>query len=255
MKHVFAVETVQQLAEYQHFVETIQPRLDTYMKCLRGNYSVTDLPRVILWTDYETATKGISDIPVPAYTNDYRTVMTPDLDMWRKIYLAQLDGCDWADEEMPIVERVRDYYRDELNENHILQILGHELAHHSDYFPDDEERDTGIWFEEGMVEYISRRFFLTKAEFAQEAMINALLVQLLQKRYGARPLDDFGQATYSEDYGGIFFAYWRSFLAVKQLVDTHGGDVHAVFAQYHTWYRTECTETFEQWLVERKLLT
>lgn len=117
MKQIFAVQTEADFQKYLTFVHKIQSRLDDYLAFLKSNYQVIDLPRCILWTDCDTATRLISDIPVPAYTNDYRTVFCPDLEVWKKIYLHQLDAED--DEE------IRRYYEGSLTKNHILQILGH----------------------------------------------------------------------------------------------------------------------------------
>lgn len=224
MEHIFAVRDAAQLRRYQEFVSRIQPRLDRYIDYLRENYSLGELPRAILWTDRETATKLLSDIPVPAYTNDYRVVVTPDFDVWRDIYLRQLDGL----EENSAVREIRSYYSHCLTQNHVLQILGHELAHHINLF-EDSDYESGIWFEEGMAEFISRQYFLTEEQFAQEAEINLQLVQLHMSRYGNHSLEEFGKETYQGDYASIFFEYWRSFLAVSELVADCGGDIRAVF--------------------------
>lgn len=151
-------------------------------------------------------------------------VFTPDLDVWRKIYLNQLGGLC----ESPQVQEIRDYYTDLLTVNHVLQILGHEFAHHIDLF-EEGEYERGIWFEEGMAEYISRHYFLTGEEFRREEKINRLLVQILTPRYGNHSLEDFGRETYAGDYASIFFEYWRSFLAVAELAEACGGDIHSIF--------------------------
>lgn len=224
MEHVFAVRDGAQLRRYQEFAARIEPRLDQYIRYLKQEFGVAELPRAILWTDRETATKLLSDIPVPAYTNDYRVVFTPDLDVWQDIYLCQLDEL----EERAEVREIQNYYGQCLTENHVLQILGHELAHHINLF-EDGDYESGIWFEEGMAEYISRRYFLTEEEYEHEVRINCQLVQLLKTRYGNHSLEEFGKETYLGDYASIFFEYWRSFLAVSELVAACGGDIHAVF--------------------------
>ena len=124
---------------------------------LKEKYRTVDLPRCIVWTDYETATNSISDLTIPAYTNDYRTVMVPDIDVWKKLYLRQLESYKENDK----TAKVRAYYEMLTNRN-ILQIIGHEMAHHSDLFLDDAYEEA-MWFEEGMVEYISRKYFLSEA--------------------------------------------------------------------------------------------
>lgn len=241
MEHIYAVETKEELEAYQRFVSQIRASLDGYISYLREEFQVVDLPGVILWTSRKIATQRISDIPVPAYTNSHRIVITPDLASWRDIYLSQTDGlCE--DAAAPI----RRYYNQCLNRRHILQILGHELAHHSERFLDEVyDSGKGIWFEEGMVEYISRRYFLTEEEFCQEAEINRQIVALHVKN--APGLDAFGQSTYENDYAGIFLAYWQSFLAVSRIMEMHNNDVHKVFALYHRWYESGSSLSLAEW--------
>lgn len=240
-RNIFAVQSAEELTAYQSYLQIIRPKLEKYLSHLKDTYSVHSLPRSVVWTNAETATHLISDIPVPAYTNEYRTVFCPDPDTWRGIYLRQLD-------EVPNDEVCR-YYENRLSENHILQILGHEFVHHSDLFPDgfDTEYDSGIWFEEGMCEYISRKFFLTDKEFEDEAHINTLLVEMFRERYGNHSLEDFGAATYAGDYASIFYEYWRSFLAVKEIVERFDGDVPAVFREYQRWYQNHDEKTLSEW--------
>lgn len=242
MKHLYAVETKEELQKYQEFVHEIEPRLREYIDFLKKEYEVIELPRAIVWASEEIATKIISDIPVPAYTNEFRVVMAPELETWSAIYLKQLDGLEEKKE-------IQDYYTNSLSQNHVMQILGHELAHHSELFLEDFESyfSDGIWFEEGMVEYISRRYFLSEEEFHAEAKVNQQLVDLLKERYGKHSLEQFGEATYEGDYASIFFEYWRSFLAVKQIVEDYNGDVRAVFESYHKWADNNNGQTLVEW--------
>lgn len=241
MKYAYAVQDEKELREYQEFAESIRPRLDEYIDYLQREFSAAELPRSILWTSAEIATNLISDIPIPAYTNQYRIVMTPSLKIWQEIYLKQLIG----------LENVKDiavYYREQLGTNHILQILGHELAHHSQFFLDDfDETSKGIWFEEGMAEYISRHFFLTQEEFDSQLAINKKLVESLMNRFGNHSIEEFGKETYTEDYASIFFEYWRSFLAVNRIVNSHSGSVKAVFESYHAWDQCGSDKTLSEW--------
>ncbi|MEQ9809629.1 hypothetical protein [Streptococcus jiangjianxini] len=49
----------------------------------------------------------------------------------------------------------------------------------SELFEDDfDDYDSFIWFEEGMVAYISRKYFLTSEECEAEKQVNRYLVDL-----------------------------------------------------------------------------
>lgn len=247
MRYLYAVETEAELRDYQAFAARVQPRLDACLRFFREEYAVKELPRAVVWTGREAATELLSGISVPAYTNEYRVILCPTLSVWRGIYLRQLDGLTG-----PAAAEVRAFYESAVNENRILSILGHELAHHSEWFLDDFEgrQESGVWFEEGMAEYIGRRYFLTAEEFDREAHINRLLVELLEPRYGGHSLEDFGAKTYEGDYASIFFEYWRSFLAVESLV-LRFGDLPAVFRSYWEWDAKGREQTLEDWFFLR----
>ncbi len=241
MKHIFAVQNQAELLAYQSFLEKHRAELWQYLTFLKDPYCVVQLPRSVVWADQETATYLISDLPIPAYTNEFRTVFCPEIEVWKRIYLSQL--------ELLPNSQIREYYETELTVNHILQILGHEFVHHSELFLDgfEEALESGIWFEEGMCEYISRAYFLTESQFQREAQINAMLVELFRDRYGSSSLEQFGAGTYQGDYAGIFFQYWRSFLAVQEIVERFGGDIAAVFRSYHQWDRLGRKNALTEW--------
>lgn len=246
MKHIYEVETQEELLKYYNIVSEVKSKIDEYILYLKDEFKVIDLPRAIVWTNLEIATNMISDIPIPAYTNDYRVVFTPDIDTWKTIYLKQLDQINDNEET---VNEIKNYYSNHLSKNHVLQILGHELAHHSELFTEDFNNDLsdGIWFEEGMVEYISRSYFLTKEEFELESYYNQQLVNLLKDKYGNHSLEEFGSSTYQGDYASIFFEYWRSFLAIKQIIESYNNDIHAVFDSYHKWNEANNGKTLLEW--------
>ena len=246
MEHYFLVQDADALQRYHSFAAECKPAIEQFARYLHENCAVQSLPRAIIWTDAKTATTRISDIPVPAYTNEYRTIFCPDPDAWKAIYLAQLD--DYK-ELPPVLEKpIRECY-EALTRQNVLQILGHELVHHSEWFEDDfdDERKVGIWFEEGMAEYISRRYFLDEAAYRQLYAANSALVSLYDTKFGLPDLEAFGAETYRGGYSGLFCAYWRSFLAVHTLVEQYSGSVSAVFDAYHAWLRSGRSQSLSAW--------
>ncbi len=244
MKFIFAAENAEELLRYQRMTNGWAEKISAYTAFLKERYEVRELPRCVVFASLETATALVSDIPIPAYTNDCRIMMCPELAVWRALYQKQIEHLDAS---LPSVQTIRAHY-DALTPDHLLQILGHELAHHSALFADDfeTERDDGIWFEEGMVEYISMKYFLSDADFEEQKRISALLVELLFERYGSEPLSSFGKATYQGELNGVWFDYHRSFLAVDRLVSALGS-VGAVFENYFRWQKESPETALDVW--------
>ncbi len=220
MEFVFAVQNEEELRRYRQFAERYQPVVESYIQEIKSRFDVKDLPCCIVLASRRIATELISDVPIPAYTNDRRIVFTPETEIWRDLYLRQLE--DYEENEQ--VREIRHYYK-KMNDHHLLQILGHELAHHSDYFSDEAYENGGAWFEEGMVEYISRKLLWTDELFAEEEKINRMLVRLYENTYPERPIASFGD---SLKYATIYYDYWRAFLKVSKMVDERHGDIKAV---------------------------
>lgn len=238
MEFIYAVRSCDELQQYKAFSDHIRQPLEDFLSFAGKTYAVSELPKAIVLTGEEIATKLISDIPLPGYTNEHRTVFCPDIPVWQAIYLRQL-------EEMEDAE-IRNYYESALTERHILQILGHEFIHHSNLFI-DEAYGKARWFEEGMCEYISRTYFLTENDFREEARINQLLVKRFESVHGIQSLETFCADTYSKKYAHIFYFYWKSFLAVNALVNRFQGDVTAVFREYRRWFSESPYTPLSQW--------
>lgn len=238
MEHIIAVKSEGEFRHYHKISQEIQSVLEPFLKLLKTEYAAADLPNSIVWTSLEIATQSISSIPLPGYTNEFRTVFCPDLAAWRNLYLKQLKNAE--------IPEVRRYYETRLTENHILQILGHEFVHHSGLFI-DEAYEKARWFEEGMCEYISRTFFLSEDQFLEEAHINAILVNHFQARNEEQPLEEFTAATYANSIAAILYEYWRSFLTVHQIIDRFQGDIHAVFRSYREWYQQASAQPLSEW--------
>ncbi|GKW47439.1 hypothetical protein [Planococcus sp. NCCP-2050] len=230
MKTIYSFKSVKAYEKYQGITESFNKRLLDYQKVMEKDFALTELPKAFVWTSAELATTVFSEVPIPAFTNKDVIYMSPDLAEWRQLFLKQLDGKD-----LPHIEQFYANY----SENQLFTIAAHELTHHSDLFEDEfhVERDDSIWFEEGMCQYLPRKFVLSPAEFDEITAIESELVKVFTEDYGGRSLDDFGSASYLGSLSSIMFDYWRSFLAVKELIEGHfNNDIQTVFKQYRQWH-------------------
>ncbi len=243
MKYMYSVANIYELNLYQDFVKRNKSKIEEYLLYLTECFDVQDMPEFIVLSNFEMATKVHKEIDLPAYTNDVRMVYTPDLEVWKGIYLKQFE----VYHDASIADKGKRYYH-QMNEHHILQILAHELAHQSELFLDDfDDENTGsIWFEEGMVEYISRKYFLTAEEFQKEKEFNEYLVDLFENKFGSKSIENFDYGTYDENITVIFYNYWRSFLAIHHLVEKFKS-VEDVFASYHQWDHLGRKVTLAEW--------
>ena len=249
MENLYLVKDENQLVAFRDFVAKNAAKLQDYLAFLKDEFAVYDLPQAIIWSDFDSATQIIREIPVPAYTNDKRMVMTPELTVWKDLYLLQLENYETSHQ----TRAIESHYKS-LSGNSLLQIVGHELAHWSEHFLDDfDGYGAYIWFEEGMAEYISRKYFFTDEEFRAEKAYNQSLVKLFQKKHGWHSLNDFGTSTYQGNYASIFYEYWRSFLTVDRLVENLGS-VQAVFNSYHHWENTDKTLPLLDWFIQQKII-
>lgn len=240
MKNIYAFESKIEFETYEERIERFTQKLSDYRKVLEDNYQLLDPPKAVIWTSGELAMETFSTKPIPAYTNKDLITITPDLACWKRLFLSQLEG-----KELP---EIHHFYQN-LSENHILQILGHELTHHLDLFLDDfdDEGTAGIWFEEGMVEYLSRHFLLTQEEFKKITEIETALVAIFKNEHGTHSLEHFGEQTYAGSISSIFYEYWRSFLTVTSLVEQHNNDPLLVFKSYHEWDSQGRTVSLTKW--------
>ena len=230
MKQIYAFERVEEYEKYQNIIQQFSERLKEYQEVLKNEYDLTELPKGILWTTEELATTIFSDIPIPAYTNKDLIYMSPNLESWRKLLVRQLDG-----KELPNIQRFYENY----SVDHLFIILAHELTHHSNLFLDEfeDEREDSIWFEEGMCFYLPRKILLNEKEFNEITNVETKLVDVFKDEYGKHSLEDFGASSYQGKLSSIMFDYWRSFLAVKFLVEERAdSDVKQVFKEYLKWH-------------------
>ncbi|MFC4620484.1 hypothetical protein ACFO4N_17450 [Camelliibacillus cellulosilyticus] len=243
MKQIYAFENKDDYEKYQDIIKRFTEKLNEYQLVLENEFALLDPPRAIVWTTKELATTIFSDVPIPAFTNKDIIYISPDLSSWKKLFIEQLEG-----HSNPKIEE----FYENMSENHLFTIVGHELTHHSDLFMDefDDEREDSIWFEEGMCDYLSRKIILDNKEFNEITNVELELVDIFKSKYGSHSLDKFGSSTYQGSLTSIMFDYWRSYLAIKFLVEQrYNNDIHQVFTDYHNWdkegRRKPLTEHFQ----------
>ncbi|MFQ3544597.1 hypothetical protein Q7A53_10940 [Halobacillus rhizosphaerae] len=229
MKHIFAFENKSDYEQFDGIIVNFRKKLSNYQKILEEQYALKEAPKAIVWTSEELATNIFSNLPIPAFTNENIIYFSPDLSAWRRLFIQQLEG-----RKAPEIRR----YYEHLSENQLVTILGHELTHHSDLFVDefDEERVDSIWFEEGMCDYLARKYILSETEFMEIVNAEAQMIVLFKDKYGHHSLDEFGGESYQGSLTSIMYNYWRSFQAVKYLVeDKADHDIDHIFKEYQSW--------------------
>jgi hypothetical protein len=237
VKQIYAFEKKEEYEKYQVIIQDFTKKMKEYQVILEREYALVDPPKGVVWTSEELATSVFSEIPIPAYTNKDLIYMTPDIEAWQDIFKKQLDG-----KVLPHVQKFYEHH----TEKEMLIILAHELTHHSDLFLDDfdEERNDGIWFEEGMCFYLPRKILLNEKEFNEVTNVETELVETFKDQYGNHSLEEFGSSSYQGSLSEIMFDYWRSYLTVKFLVEEWAEhDVQSVFDAYHQWDRMGRRET------------
>ena len=237
IKQIFAFETKADYARYEADIKYLVERFQQYEVFLKENFKLIHMPKSIVWTSSELATTVFSSFPVPAFTNHQAIIMTPSVEEWRAFYLSQLDN-EVLPEEANI-EELKQYF-ESITIDDVFCILAHELTHHIELFPDEfaDKRTDGIWFEEGMCEYLSQRFTLTQDWYDKLRAIDNKMIALFKPTYGQFPIDQFGRGSYEHNsLAAIMLNYWRSAAAIHHLVEErYAGDVNHVFDLYHEWH-------------------
>lgn len=241
MRQIFAYESSTDLEKYQSDADHLFKKLTGYKEILSQEYRLEDPPKGVIWTSKSIATEVFSNVPIPAYTSRDVIFITPDVSEWRSVMLSQLDGK--KDDE------IESHYN-KFDETSVLIILAHELTHHIELFPDDfGDNVSGIWFEEGMCEYLPRKILLSESQFIQEVQIHEKLAELFKKEYGSVTLEDFGLESYSGSMSAVMYNYWQSFLAVHHIVEEkYQGNIKKVFDVYNEWSRDACGRTFSEYI-------
>ncbi|TQR21692.1 hypothetical protein [Psychrobacillus vulpis] len=229
MKSILAFESSQEAVSYEMITKEMMEKLKGYQQVLEKHFQLTTLPKGVIWTNAELAMTTFSNIPIPAFTREDFIYMSPQVEVWQNLMVAQLEDKEMVD--------IRTFYQN-FNSEHLFIVLAHELTHHIDLFVDEfeDDRHDSIWFEEGMCFYLPRKYCLSEGTFQEITGIEQLLVESFTEAYGSHNLDDFGYASYQGSLSSIMFDYWRSYLKVKSLVEFADGDVEQVFNWYKKWH-------------------
>ncbi len=234
IKQIFAFETKVEYERYEYDIRQLMEKFKQYEMFLKDNFQLIHIPKSIVWTSSELATTVFSNIPVPAFTKQHTIYMTPSVEEWRAFYLSQLENEVLS--EGANIEEIQQYFGS-ITIDHVFCILAHELTHHIELFPDefDDDRTDGIWFEEGMCEYLSQKYTLTQEQFEELRANDNKMIAIFKPQYGQLPIEQFGVGSYKHhSLAAIMLNYWRSAAAIQYLVeDRFHGDVKAVFEKFH----------------------
>ena len=237
IKQIFAFETKEEYDQYANDIKQLMIRFQQYETFLKENFQLIHMPKSIVWTSSELATTFFSNYPVPAFTNQHTIYMTPSVEEWRAFYLGQLENEVLPDDAN--IEEIKQYFGS-ITIDDVFCILAHELTHHIELFPDefDEDRTDGIWFEEGMCEYLSQKFTLTQERYDELRAVDNRMIALFKPKYGQFSIDQFGVASYEHNsLAAIMLNYWRSAAAIHHLAEERfKGDVKEVFDKFHEWH-------------------
>lgn len=232
MKYAVSVTETAQAKSIETAGKSLLDHLSEYAKSLE-KVTTFEYPRGVVFHDLQSATELYSTIPIPAYTSRDLIHIDPRVETWKAIFLSTATHSTAVE------------YYNNLDTTDVAAIIAHELTHHSEFFHDDFEGDReNMWFEEGMCEYLSKKFMLSEAKFQAIQQAEDQLIDDYKKTYGEYTLDQFGESGYrgsqSEAFSAAFYDYWRSSKTVTRLVQEHFcGDVQALIACYEKWEQNE----------------
>lgn len=229
LMQVYAFEESEIANEYKGTIEEILNRLENYVGMLEKEYKLIDYPKAIVWTTSKLATNVFSTVPIPAYTNERFICITPEINTWKKIY---------GDINKQLPSKSAFEYYQNISIDFLVAMVGHEFTHHLDLFLDDfeDERYNGIWFEEGMCHYLSRRHLLNNDDFQRISEIEWEYIMYYKDIFGKTSIEEFGSKSYDNSMDRIMYEYCRSFHTVKNLVENLGqGNPKRIFELYKKW--------------------
>ncbi|MFB4212349.1 hypothetical protein ACE1TH_10625 [Shouchella sp. JSM 1781072] len=231
MRHIIATETADQWKKQMKMKEQLEDEFNLFCEKVNDAFFIVEKPNTIIWTPAKHVMNTFSTVPVPAFTRENQIYLTGDLSEWSSYFLQLLTK--------PPQTNVKQYF-ERFNRKSLLTIVGHEWMHHSNLFVDDfdDGREDEIWFEEGMCDYIARKCLLTEAEFEEVVDVEQTLVHQYAEEFPFFTIDQFGQTTYAESTTKVMYAYWKSFLAIKDILES-GNYLHIldVFNRYQDWHK------------------
>ncbi|MFD1018616.1 hypothetical protein [Thalassobacillus hwangdonensis] len=237
MKYAVSVMDTDSTKKIEASGKQILKKLQIYARHL-NKLTEYELPRGIVFHDLQSATELYSTIPLPAYTSRNLIHITPLVDTWKEIYLSSASDSQAAS----------DYFH-ALDLDDVAAIAAHELTHHADFFHSEfetweEEDEEDMWFEEGMCEYLPRKFMFSEEKLDKILSVEADLIERFKSEFGMYPLSSFGKAGYrggnSQGYATAFYDYWRSCITVMRLIEEYcDGEVEQLIAHYRDWVEGE----------------
>lgn len=224
-------------------IEFYKTNIEKLIDYLQREYQLNDYPKLLIWTSFDDATRLLSDVQYPAYTNDKYIVFSADLDKWKFLLMDNVKHLE---------NKTINHYFNKLDENYLLCVLGHEITHHLDLFVLEWDNNTQIWFEEGMCHYLPRKKFLSKKAFDEIYRIEKMIVEKNEIIKEMPSINLFTPSSYdSFDNATIEYFYALSFVMIADLVEKKNLDIFELFKLYESWslnYRS--TMHFDKYLMD-----
>ncbi len=248
MKSIYMLDSLDTNVEVEDLARYFYNEIKIYVEKLKIEYELKDEPAHIIWTS-KYVMENVLQKNIPAYTNEKGVFISIDLDSWKEFLTEAIQ------DDMSVDTKT---FFDHYLKKEILCILGHEITHHCDFFlsdfDDEDVSSDDLWFEEGLVMFLPRFYFYTEEEFSKIYNLELELFNYYKERYDEKYLEAFTYDLYeNEDTNSIMFHYWKSFLAITDLVFNHyNKNIHLLIEDYHSWDKGGRNQRLSEYLYKIK---
>lgn len=247
MKSIFMMDELNDIEETQKTAKYFIDKIENYIDILKKDYELNDMPEHVIWTSDYVMTHVFKK-NVPAFTNEKGIFMNIEKESWKTFLNGQIKS--------DMSEKTQKIFNNYL-EKEMLCILGHEITHHCDFFltefDDLDISSDDLWFEEGLVTFLPRYYLYNDKEFKEIIQYETELFNYYKSKYDENNLESFTYEIYkSNDNAYVMFHYWKSFLAIVDLVENYyEGNIHKMIKQYQQWNKEGKKQKLSEYLFRK----